>query len=168
MEASNIASSSGTSGNELGRFGNHLKQLIQYPVPRHLLHTSEGDTTRGDEEELSTRKSDRKEFLRKRTETSAALDRAKEDMSEFQELLAAYQAADNVKSPSAEETETINIMNTSVSNVVVDASGSGSLIARKIAAKTLQLDKAREAARNAWDKACKVNQLLTDFHCQRR
>ena len=147
-----IAGSSSLAEN--GRFGAVMKSLVQYHVPTHLLPAKEVGTSQ-DEEELSTRKADRDEYTDKKNDAHQSHSRAKQALKDFEQLLRAYNIAENLKNPSADQTQTIEDMNASIVDVTAE-DGAGSLIARKIAAKSLQLKKARDDTHSSWDKACKV------------
>ena len=152
IDTNSFTSSSSLS--DQGRFSNAAKSLIQYKVPDHLLDEDD-DNSAEDQKELDRRQQQETRLSKNRSRASDQLTEAEKDLSDFEELLRAYNAADSLKNPSDADSQTIQDMNTSVVGVVVEA-GAGTVLARQIAKKALQLKKKVDDSQAEYDRICKV------------
>ena len=151
-DTNNIAASSSLS--EQGRFANAAKSLIQYRVPDHLLD-EEDDNSAEDQKELDRRQQQETRLCKNRSRASDQLTQAEKELTDFEDLLRAYNAADSLKNPSSDDTKVIEDMNTSVVGVVVEA-GNGTVLARQIAKRALDLKKKVDDSQSEYDRICKV------------
>ena len=143
-----------SSGSDQSRFSNQLKTLMQYNVPSHLLDDEDDSKTKDDEDELTSRQEQENLARERRTASAKELKAANLALSEFKQLLTLYNVAENVRNPSANQQQTIVDMNQSV--VDVDVTPGADSMQHRIAARSLQLKKALDDARTAWDRDCKV------------
>lgn len=153
VEANLTSNSSSTA--EHARFSAAMKGLIQYNIPAHLLTNEEDGSKAEDQEELDQRHDQEKRLIRRRKTASSQLKQAENEFNEFQDLLEAYKVADGMKDPSGEHAQAITNLNASIVDVVA-ANGTGTVIARQIAAKSLALKKQLDEAQAEYDRVCKV------------
>ena len=127
-------------------------------VPHHVHGKKATVQTEREKKDLNRRRRQKEDLLAEQERASAAYDDAEAELTEFQDQVEAYKAADRVKNPSENDREVMLVVRRSVESITLNGPSHGVPdIDRKIAAHAIVLKKKRDDAMKVYDDAGKVS-----------
>ena len=129
-------------------------------VPHHIHGKKATIQTEREKNDLTRRRRQKEDLMEEQERASEAYDNAQAELTEFQDQVKAFKAADRVKDPSAHDREVMLEVRRSVESITLSGPSHGVPdIERKIAAHAIALKKKRDDAMKVYDDAGKVIML---------
>ena len=165
-----LSVSNNVGANTMSKNNPIMKRFFVPDAPASYLHGREGSVNQEAKAEVDMRQKRIDELILKQSTGRKEVEECDKRVKDFEALASAYMIAENTRNPTAEQNETINTLESSVSEIVLsgaNAAGSAREQASfRIASKMTDLQEKADAARKQWNSIC--DELETERKNQNR